>query len=108
MCFLHKYNGGHTPKTKFNARGISSDLRGFFGVGDVAERTFLRLSSGEQRLVLLARAFVKDPALLILDEPLHGLDLTNRRLVKAIIETFCQRNRPHSANRGFAAALRFF
>jgi hypothetical protein len=34
--FLHKYNGGHTPKTKFNARGISSDLRGFFGVGDVA------------------------------------------------------------------------
>ncbi len=62
-----------------------------FGVGDVAERTFLRLSSGEQRLVLLARAFVKDPALLILDEPLHGLDLTNRRLVKDIIETFCQR-----------------
>ena len=49
------------------------------------------LSSGEQRLVLLARAFVKDPPLLILDEPLHGLDLINRRRVKDIIETFCQR-----------------
>ena len=62
-----------------------------FGIGHLAERPFLQLSSGEQRLVLLARAFVKDPQLLILDEPLHGLDLWNRRLVKDVIETFCQR-----------------
>ena len=62
-----------------------------FGIGQLADRPFLQLSSGEQRLVLLARAFVKDPQLLILDEPLHGLDLLNRRLVKDIIETFCQR-----------------
>ena len=62
-----------------------------FGIGELADRPFLQLSSGEQRLVLLARAFVKDPQLLILDEPLHGLDLWNRRLVKDIIETFCQR-----------------
>ena len=62
-----------------------------FGIGHLAERKFLQLSSGEQRLVLLARAFVKDPQLLILDEPLHGLDLWNRRLAKDIIETFCQR-----------------
>ena len=62
-----------------------------FGVADLAERPFLQLSSGEQRLVLLARAFVKDPQLLILDEPLHGLDLRNRRRVKDIIETFCLR-----------------
>lgn len=62
-----------------------------FGVRELADRTFLKLSSGEQRLVLLARAFVKDPDLLILDEPLHGLDLTRRRLVKDIIETFCRR-----------------
>jgi len=62
-----------------------------FGIEHLAERPFLQLSSGEQRLVLLARAFVKDPQLLILDEPLHGLDLWNRRLVKDVIETFCQR-----------------
>ena len=62
-----------------------------FGIEHLAERSFLQMSSGEQRLVLLARAFVKDPELLILDEPLHGLDNTNRRLVKDIIETFCQR-----------------
>ena len=62
-----------------------------FGIGHLAERRFLQLSSGEQRLILLARAFVKDPQLLILDEPLHGLDLWNRRLAKDVIETFCQR-----------------
>lgn len=62
-----------------------------FGLEGLEERGFLKLSSGEQRLVLLARAFVKDPELLILDEPLHGLDNGNRRLVKDVIETYCQR-----------------
>ena len=51
-----------------------------FGLEGLEDRGFLKLSSGEQRLVLLARAFVKDPELLILDEPLHGLDNRNRRL----------------------------
>ena len=62
-----------------------------FGLEGMEEQGFLKLSSGEQRLVLLARAFVKDPELLILDEPLHGLDNRNRRLVKDVIESFCQR-----------------
>lgn len=62
-----------------------------FGVEALADRPFLQLSSGEQRLVLVARAFVKDPDLLILDEPLHGLDLWNRRLVKDAIEAYCRR-----------------
>ena len=63
-----------------------------FGIAHLAERPFLQMSSGEQRLVLLARAFVKDPDLLILDEPLHGLDNTNRQMVKDIINAFCQRS----------------
>lgn len=62
-----------------------------FGLEGKENTSFLRLSSGEQRLVLVARAFVKDPQLLILDEPLHGLDNRNRRLVKDVIEAFCRR-----------------
>jgi molybdate transport system ATP-binding protein len=62
-----------------------------FGILDLKDRPFLQISSGEQRLVLLARAFVKDPELLILDEPLHGLDTFNRRRVKAIVEAFSER-----------------
>ena len=62
-----------------------------FGIGTLRDKPFLQLSSGEQRLALLARAFVKDPELLILDEPLHGLDTYNRYRVKKIIEAFCCR-----------------
>lgn len=61
------------------------------GIASLHNRPFLTLSSGEQRLCLLARAFVKDPQLLVLDEPLHGLDTYNRRRVKQIIESFACR-----------------
>ena len=60
-----------------------------FGIGHLAERPFLRISSGEQRLCLVARAFVKDPDLYILDEPLQGLDEPQRRLVKTLIDRYC-------------------
>jgi molybdate transport system ATP-binding protein len=45
-----------------------------FGIAPLADRPFARLSTGEQRLVLLVRALVKDPPVLILDEPFQGLD----------------------------------
>ena len=61
-----------------------------FGIGEIADRPYLQLSSGEQRLCLLARAFVKDPDLLILDEPMHGLDQRRCTLVKGIIDAFIQ------------------
>lgn len=60
-----------------------------FEMGHLAERSFVKISYGEQRLVLLARAFVKSPELLILDEPLHGLDAGKKFLAKGIIESYC-------------------
>lgn len=60
-----------------------------FGIEDIKDTSFLNISTGEQRLVLLARVFVKDPDLLILDEPLHGLDAANKFRIKKIIEDFC-------------------
>ena len=80
-------------RPKPEQKQICLDWMQVFGVEEIAERSFLQLSSGEQRLCLLARAFVKDPELLILDEPLHGLDDRNRELVRQIIEQFCLRPR---------------
>lgn len=64
-----------------------------FRIEHLKDTSFLNISSGEQRLVLLARVFVKNPDLLILDEPLHGLDIINKRIVKAIIERFCRKDK---------------
>lgn len=47
---------------------------------------FRDLSYGEQRMVLLARAMVKQPDLLILDEPCQGLDDVNREMVLKLID----------------------
>ena len=57
-----------------------------FGIGDLASRRFPTLSSGEQRLALLVRTLIKRPQLLILDEPLHGLDASHKALALQAIE----------------------
>lgn len=51
-----------------------------------ADAPFRNLSYGEQRLVLLARAMVKQPDLLILDEPCQGLDDVNREMVLKLVD----------------------
>jgi molybdate transport system ATP-binding protein len=56
------------------------------GMSDRAERPFNQLSYGEKRLILIARAMIKLPQLLILDEPCQGLDRSNREMVLALME----------------------
>ncbi len=51
-----------------------------------ARCTFTRLSFGEQRLLLIARAMVKSPSLLILDEPCQGLDRSNRQNILNLVD----------------------
>ena len=59
------------------------------GMRDRSDQPFNNQSYGDQRLLLIARAMVKHPPLLILDEPCLGLDDMNRQRVLALIEIIC-------------------
>jgi molybdate transport system ATP-binding protein len=56
------------------------------GITHLAERSFLQISGGEQRMVLITRALVKNPALLILDEPCQGLDRVQTEYLKSVLD----------------------
>jgi molybdate transport system ATP-binding protein len=59
------------------------------GISHCANTSFGSLSQGEQRMVLLARALVKRPLLLVLDEPCQGLDARNRERIVQTIDAVC-------------------
>lgn len=58
-------------------------------VSDFSGRMFSQLSNGEQRLVLLTRALVKNPPMLILDEPCQGLDADLSKWFIHLINDIC-------------------
>jgi iron complex transport system ATP-binding protein len=75
----------HTYDNEDRKRALECLKR--MSVGDVAERTFGTLSSGEQQRVLLARTLMTDPGIILLDEPSARLDLGGREfLVQALAE----------------------
>lgn len=61
-----------------------------FGIEDLAERSFYRLSGGQRQLVILARALVAEADILVLDEPTSALDLKNQALVLYWLERLAQ------------------
>ena len=61
------------------------------GIAHLAERPFANLSDGEQRLVLLTRALVKQPPMLVLDEPCQGLDEAETLRFNALVDRLCRK-----------------
>ncbi len=61
-------------------------------IDHLLDRDFHKMSNGERRMVLIARAMVKAPALLILDEPCQGLDRRNRKRLLDMLGTIVTRS----------------
>ena len=66
---------------------IAGQWTQFLNIADLADQKFGRLSHGQRQLVLIARAMVKSPEFLILDEPFQGLDIKNKAKLEGILET---------------------
>jgi molybdate transport system ATP-binding protein len=65
---------GDTREASAGQRDVAREWIAFFGLEQLCRRSMLELSYGEKRKVLIARAMVNAPRLLILDEPCNGLD----------------------------------
>ncbi len=74
------------PHQEARARGWLAAL----GLAPLAGASFHGLSQAQQRLGLLARALVKGPALLLLDEPAQGLDAGGRRLLLSVLKALAR------------------
>jgi molybdate transport system ATP-binding protein len=81
---------GVTRKVNEEQTAQVNETLDLFGLGYLAGRSFHTLSVGEQKMILIARAFVKNPPLLILDEPCQGLDSEQVQVLKDVINSIAE------------------
>jgi molybdate transport system ATP-binding protein len=79
-------SNGLYKKCRPEERSIAEEWTRFLDLDELADQKFGRLSHGQRQLVLIARAMVKSPEILILDEPFQGLDIKNRTKILHVFE----------------------
>lgn len=78
-----------SPRRSRAARARVAEVIDLVGAGGYAGRPIGQCSGGEQQRLLIAQAMVRRPELLLLDEPLDSLDVTNQASVSALIQSVC-------------------
>jgi len=73
------------PRPRRRRDGDIDQLLDLVGAAAYADRAIGELSGGEQQRILIAQALIRSPRILLLDEPLDSLDLTNQASVSALI-----------------------
>jgi zinc/manganese transport system ATP-binding protein len=72
------------------ARDRVREVISMVGAESYANRPIGQCSGGEQQRLLIAQALIRRPDLLVLDEPLDSLDVTNQAAVSALIQQICR------------------
>ncbi len=72
-------------KSKEEAVAVSRKTLGFLGLEGYENKNTFQLSGGEKRLVSLASVLAMQPEILLLDEPLTGLDIKTREIIREVL-----------------------
>ncbi|MGZ4138867.1 MAG: metal ABC transporter ATP-binding protein [Actinomycetota bacterium] len=78
-------------RTRKDQRARLQQIIDLVGASAYASEPAGRLSGGEQQRLLIAQALVRQPDLLLLDEPLDNLDLSSQVVVSALLQRICRR-----------------
>lgn len=82
-----------SARDEADGRSSLEEIADLMGIRHLLDRATALLSTGEMRRVLIARAMVKSPRLLILDEPCEGLDGDHRGKVLQLVNEIGSKTR---------------
>jgi len=104
MSGLTPYLGFSTPGEEDYKAGY--DILNQLGLEHMANRRYTQISGGELRLVLIARALLQRPKVILLDEPTSHLDIKNKVLILKVLKNITNEgiiviNSEHDPNLAF-------